>query len=49
MNKLWEKEFGEHIAEKRGWHWALTSFMVEAMGDTESSKPNDWLKRYFNL
>lgn len=22
MNKHLEKEFGEHIAEQRGWHWA---------------------------
>lgn len=25
MNKRLEKEFGERIVEKRGWHWALTS------------------------
>jgi hypothetical protein len=30
MNKRVEKEFGEQIAEKRGWHWALTSFAVDA-------------------
>ena len=30
MNKRLENEFGERIAEKRGWHWALTSFAVEA-------------------
>ena len=24
MNRRLEKEFGEHAAEKRGWHWALT-------------------------
>jgi hypothetical protein len=29
MNKRSEKEFGECIAEKRGWHWALSSFAVE--------------------
>jgi len=29
MNKRLEKEFGESAAEKRGWHWALTSFAVE--------------------
>lgn len=23
MDKRLEKEFGKHIAEKRGWHWAL--------------------------
>ncbi|MGD0405821.1 MAG: hypothetical protein ABSB10_04130 [Candidatus Bathyarchaeia archaeon] len=38
MNKRLEKEFGERIAEKRGWHWALTSFTVEAIGETESPK-----------
>jgi hypothetical protein len=30
MNKRLEKEFGEHIAEKRGWHWALTNFALES-------------------
>ena len=29
MNKRSEKEFGENVAEKRGWHWALTTFTVE--------------------
>jgi hypothetical protein len=24
-----KKEFIEQIVEKRGWHWALTSFTVE--------------------
>ena len=35
MNKRLEKEFGEKVAEKRGWHWALTSFAVDAWGETE--------------
>ena len=35
MNKRLEKELGEHVAEKRGWHWALTSFAVEAWDKTE--------------
>jgi hypothetical protein len=35
MNKSLEGEYGEHIAEKRGWHWALTSFAVEIWGETE--------------
>ena len=35
MDKRLEKELGEHIAEKRGWHWALTSFAVEIWGETE--------------
>jgi hypothetical protein len=38
MNKRLEKEFGEHIAEKRGWHWALTSFAIELWGETVSDK-----------
>lgn len=37
MNKRLEKEFGEKAAEKRGWHWALTSFIVEVWGQTEKS------------
>jgi hypothetical protein len=36
MNRRLEEEFGEHIAEKRGWHWALTSFAAEAWGETET-------------
>jgi len=35
VNRRLEKEFGEHIAEKRGWHWALTSFAIEIWGETE--------------
>ena len=35
MNKRLEKEFGEHVAEKRGWHWALTRFLFEVLGETE--------------
>lgn len=35
MNKRLEKEFGECIAEKRGWHWALTKFALESWGETE--------------
>jgi hypothetical protein len=30
-----EKEIGEHITEQRGWHWALTSFTMDAWGKTE--------------
>lgn len=41
MNKRLEEEFGERIAEKRGWHWALTSFAMEVLGETETSKPCD--------
>jgi hypothetical protein len=35
MNKRLGKEFGEKVAEKRGWHWALTSFALEVWGETE--------------
>jgi hypothetical protein len=35
MNKRLEKEFGEHIVEKRGWHWALTSFAFESWQSSE--------------
>jgi hypothetical protein len=35
MNKRLEREFGEHVAEQRGWHWALTSFAVEAWSKTK--------------
>ena len=35
MNKRLEKEFGEHTAEKRGWHWAMTSFAFEAWHGNE--------------
>ena len=35
MNKLLKKEFGEQIAEQRGWHWALTSFAFESWGKSE--------------
>lgn len=35
MNKRLEKEIGEHVAEKRGWCWALTSFTAEVWGGTD--------------
>jgi hypothetical protein len=38
MNKKLEKEFGEHIAEQRGWHWALTNFTFESCGENENDK-----------
>jgi hypothetical protein len=38
MNKRLEKEFGEHIAEKRGWHWALTNFSMEIWGESHIEK-----------
>jgi hypothetical protein len=36
MNKRLKQEFGEYAAEKRGWHWVLTSFAFEAWGETEN-------------
>jgi hypothetical protein len=36
MNKRLEKKFGEQVAEKRGWYWVLTSFVVEAWGETKN-------------
>jgi len=38
MNKRLEKEFGEHVVEKRGWHWALTSFAFDTWGSTEKDR-----------
>ena len=34
MNKRLEREFGERVADKRGWHWALTGFAFESWGRT---------------
>jgi len=33
MNKRLEREIGEKLAEKRGWHWTLTSFAMDVWGD----------------
>jgi hypothetical protein len=33
MNRRLEKEIGQHAAEKRGHHWAMTSFAVEVWGE----------------
>jgi len=38
MNKRLEKEFGEGIAEKRGWHWALTNFAFETWGKSQKDR-----------
>jgi hypothetical protein len=35
MNKRLEREVGERLVEKRGWHWALTSFGFNVWGETE--------------
>ena len=36
MNKRLETEFGECVADQRGWHWALTSFALDAWGKAEN-------------
>lgn len=33
MNKRLEKELGERLVEKRGWHWALTDWAIEVWGE----------------
>jgi hypothetical protein len=35
MNKRLMRKLGESVAEQRGWHWALTSFALDAYGDTD--------------
>jgi hypothetical protein len=35
MNRRIKKEFGEQIAEQRGWHWAITNFVNDSWGKTE--------------
>jgi hypothetical protein len=37
MSKRLEKEFGENIAEKRGWHWALSNFAIDIWGTAEKN------------
>ena len=38
MNKRLKAKLNESVAEQRGWHWALTSFAVEAWGNTEKKE-----------
>lgn len=47
MDKRLKKEFGEHIAEKRGWHWALTNFALGVWGENERNQECD-LKKDMN-
>jgi hypothetical protein len=35
MNRRLEKEIGEQLVDKRGWHWALTCFAFQFWGDSE--------------
>ena len=39
MNRKLEKEIGERLVEKRGWHWALTSFGNEIWGEIDLESP----------
>ena len=43
MNKRLEKEIGERVVERRGWHWGLTSFAFDSWGESEENK-NDVLQ-----
>jgi len=38
MNRRLEKEFGEQLAEQRGWHWAMTRFTIDSWGKTEKTE-----------
>ena len=38
MNRRLEKEFGESVVGKRGWHWALTGFAFDTWGSTEKDR-----------
>jgi hypothetical protein len=38
MNRRLRAEVGEVLVEKRGWHWALTSFGFEVWGQEEDLK-----------
>jgi hypothetical protein len=37
MNRRLKREIGENAMEKRGWHWVLTSFTMEAWGETDKN------------
>jgi hypothetical protein len=41
MNRRLERELGERVAEKRGWHWALTNFVFETWGETKETKGSE--------
>ncbi len=38
MNKRLYDKLEERVAEQRGWHWALTGFVVKAWGATKKSE-----------
>ena len=39
MNRLLRKKLDESVAEQRGWHWAITSFALEAYGARLADEP----------
>jgi hypothetical protein len=41
MNKRLQKKIRKSMVEQRGWHWALTSFALEAYGATEEDLSKD--------
>ena len=46
MNKRLNKEFGEYLDEKRGWHWALTQFAMETWKGAENKMENNFNKKW---
>lgn len=42
MNRRLEKEIGQHVAEKRGHHWALTGFTVDVWNETKEETKDDY-------
>jgi hypothetical protein len=38
MNRHLQKKLDESIAEQRGWHWALSSFTVNAWGENKKAE-----------
>jgi hypothetical protein len=46
MNRRLVKEIGQHVAEKRGHHWALTGFAVDVWNETkEAPRPEPQTNR----
>jgi hypothetical protein len=45
MNKRLEREIGEKLVEKRGWHWALMSFAMDCGETWELSGVKRTVKR----
>jgi hypothetical protein len=39
MNRRLQKKIKKSVVEQRGWHWALTSFALEAYGATIADEP----------